>query len=54
MEYKPHTNDVAAWKLKLISGDPNLIPSGMIEFDDGFYTRDSTELKIAVWGLISE
>jgi secreted trypsin-like serine protease len=44
-------NDVAIWKVKVVSGDISKIPS--VTLDDGTYSKPGTNLTAAGWGMTS-
>ena len=46
-------NDVAIWKVKLVSGDANLINANLIELDDGSFAKDNSTLVVSGWGTTS-
>jgi secreted trypsin-like serine protease len=46
-------NDVAIWKLKLLSGDPLSLDNPSIKFDDGLLAQPNTLLTVAGWGTVS-
>lgn len=49
-----HQNDVAIWRIELVTGDSSKIPLNSIVLDDGTFSKDNTTLKIAGWGKTTE
>lgn len=47
-EYPNFSNDISIWKVKVISGDLNLIPR--VELDGGYFAKPSTQLTVAGFG----
>lgn len=53
-KYAQRKYDVAIWKVQLVDGDVEKIPTDMIVFDDGAKSANFTPLSIAGWGSLSQ